>query len=117
MEKMAFKNVSARCLQIHFDTKLGTEVLKDSVNFRLDREFVEVHNFDLAHCFVYSTHAYLFMLQCNFLFHRKRGYFVIRDKISNMFLKFSLSVCVTSVKTTVKVPRTLGNFVDSTCHE
>ena len=94
-------------------------ILRNSVNFRLDREFFEVRSFDPA-CvlFVNNTHAYplIFCSRLNFAFAlRTRGFFVIRDKKYQTCLIFGLSV--TSDKNTVKIPRTLGNFVDPTCYE
>ena len=61
----AFKNVSAMCLRIHFDMKLGTEDLEKFLNFRLDRAFFVVHIFYPGRCIISSTHAYLYMLKCN----------------------------------------------------
>mgnify|MGYP001798878557 CR=1 FL=1 len=58
----------------------------------------------------------LFCSRLNFAFalHTHR-FFVIRDKKYQTCLIFGLPV--TSDKNTVKVPRTLGKFVDPTCYE
>ena len=68
----------------------------------MDSDSFEVHNFDRSCCFVKITHAYI--------------YFLIKySLLLQTSLIFSLSV--TSDKNAVSVFRTLGNFVDGTCHE